>query len=170
MIGTQPVFSRKRKNPCRRPGAVAVEAAVVYPVVVFVFLGLVLGGVGVFRNQQVVCQARDAARLASVRGASWQLETNQNSPTQQQIYQQAVLPLVAGMDPANITVQIMWIDQSTGTATAWDSAGKDVRSLNASGNYVTNTVRVTVTYQWSPGLFGLGPLNLTSISEVPMSF
>jgi Flp pilus assembly protein TadG len=142
----------------------AVEAAVVYPVVLFVFLALILGGVGVFRYEQVACQAREAARWASVRGSDWQQETKQDSPTQQQILQQAVLPLAAGMDPAKITIKVQWIDQATGTAVDWDKAGKDVRSPTASKDYVTNTVRVTITYEWSPAMF------LTSTCEVPMSF
>jgi Flp pilus assembly protein TadG len=163
MMTPQTIFARRR-------GAVAVEAAVVYPVFVFVFLALVLGGVGVFRYQQVACQAREAARYASVRGGNWELETNQNSPTKQQILQQAVLPLTAGMDPTKISITVQWIDQSTGTAVDWDSAGKDVRSPTASGTYITNTVRVTITYQWSPGLLELAPANLTSTCEIPMSF
>jgi Flp pilus assembly protein TadG len=152
-----------------RPGAMAVEAAVVYPVMLVLFLGLIVGGMGVFRYQQVACQAREAARWASVRGVNWQLQTNQDSPTKQQIYQQAVLPYAAGMDTSMLSIQVLWINQATGTAVDWDSAGKDVQSLPASQQPVTNTIRVTITYQWSPNLFLVGPVNLTSTSEIPMS-
>jgi Flp pilus assembly protein TadG len=154
----------------RRRAAMAVEAAVVYPVVVIVFLGLIVGGIGVFRYQQVACQAREAARWASVRGGNWSRETNQTSPTKQQILQQAVLPLAAGMDPSKITIQVQWINQATGAAVDWDSAGKDVGSMTAGQDYVTNTIRVTITYQWSPNLFLVGAINLTSTCEIPMSF
>jgi hypothetical protein len=108
---------KQKPSSHRRHGAMAVEAAVVYPVVLFLFLGLILGGVGVFRYQQVACQAREAARYASVHGGDWQLETTQNSPTQDDILKQTVLPLAAGMDPARISIRIQWIDQATGTAT-----------------------------------------------------
>jgi hypothetical protein len=45
-----------------------------------------------------------------------------------------------------------------------------VRSLTAAKQSVTNMVRVTVTYQWSPDLFVVGPIYLTSTTQVPMSF
>jgi Flp pilus assembly protein TadG len=153
-----------------RRAAIAVEAAVVYPVVVFLFLGMVLGGVNVFRYQQVACQAREAARWASVRGLNWAQQTNQTSPTKQQILQQAVLPLAAGMNSSNLSIQVWWVNQSTGTVVDWDSSVKDVQSMNASGAPVTNTVRVTITYQCSPSMLLMGPITVTSTSEIPMSF
>jgi Flp pilus assembly protein TadG len=153
-----------------RRAAMMVEAAVVYPVVLFLFLTLILGGMAVFRYQLVACQARDGARWASVRGADWAAATNQNSPTKQQILDQAVLPLGAGMDPNKLALQVQWVDQATGTAVDWDSAGKDVLSMTAAGKAVTNTVRVTVTYQFGPNLFLVGAITLTSTCEIPMSY
>ena len=76
----------------------------------------------------------------------------------------------AGMDTAKIKITVKWIDQASGTVADWDSASKDVRSLAAGGGYVTNTVRVTVSYEWSPPFFITGPLTVTSTSEIPMSF
>ena len=35
---------------------------------------------------------------------------------------------------------------------------------------VANRVRVTVTYQWYPGLFLTGPVTLRSVCEIPMSY
>ena len=148
----------------------ALEGAVVYGAVMVLLLALVLGGFAVFRYEQVACQAREAARWASVRGGNWQQEVNKPSPTQQQILDNAVLPLAAGMDTAKITIRVQWIDQSTGKATDWDSAPRDVRSLTAGGSYVTNTVRVSVSYEYSPQFFVTGPLTVTSTSEVPMSY
>ena len=153
-----------------RRAAMTVEAAVVYPVVIVLFLTLILGGMAVFRYQQVACQARDAARWAAVRGTDWAAETNQSSPTKEQILQQAVLPLAAGMDTSKVALQVQWIDQATGTAVDWDSAGKDVRSMTAGGKAVTNTIRVTVTYTFGQDLFLPGTLTLTSTCEIPMSF
>jgi len=148
----------------------AVEGAVVYGAVMVLLLALVLGGVGVFRYEQVACQAREAARWASVRGGNWQQATNKASPTQDEILQQAVLPLAAGMEPAKISIRVQWIDQSSGTAVDWDSAPKDVRSAAAGGGYVTNTVRVTVSYAYAPQFFITGSVTVTSTSEIPMSF
>src|SRR5262245_31584464 len=156
----------KRK---RRRGALALEAAIVYPVFLLLMLGIVVGGMGVFRYQQVSCQAREAARWASVRGGDYQKETDLASPSQDDILTQAVLPMAAGMDPSAITIQVQWVDQATGQAYDWDSATKYVRSVTASNSYITNTVRVTITYQWSPNLI-FGTLTLKSTCEVPMTF
>jgi Flp pilus assembly protein TadG len=170
--------SRKTSHPAardsacakyERTGALALEAALVYPVLLLLILGLIIGGMGVFRYQQVHCQAREAARFASVRGSDWQKDADLDSPTKDEICTQAVVPLAAGMDTSKISIQIQWIDQTTGKAVDWDSASKNPRSLTASNDYVTNTVRVTITYQWSPNLY-FGTLTLTSTCEVPMTF
>ena len=49
------------RNPpmMRRRAALAVETAIVLPVMVFLLLMLIVGGIGVFRYQQVACLARD---------------------------------------------------------------------------------------------------------------
>jgi hypothetical protein len=72
------------------------------------------------------------------------------------------------MDPKSISLRVQWVDQGTGTVQDWDAAPKSVKSLTAGGEWVTNTVRVTVTYQWAPGVL-VGPLTLTSCCEGPMS-
>jgi len=153
-----------------RPGAMALEAAVVYPVMLVVVLGLIVGGMGVFRYQQVACHAREASRWAAVRGSDYQKETGNNSPTQDEIFQQAVVPMLSGMDQKSVTCQVFWIDQDSGTVTAWDKASKDPQTLTKSGDYVTNTVRVTITYQFSPQIFLLESLQMTSTSEFPMTY
>lgn len=154
--------------PTRRHGVAAVEAAVVLPVLFLLIFGLVVGGMGVFHYEQVACLAREGARWASVRGSQYANETNQMSPTQQQIIEQAILPMAVGMDPAAIIVQIVWVDQGTNTAWSWDTASKEFRSITASGEYVSNTVQVTVSYQYTPGLFW-GPITVQSVSKMPMS-
>jgi Flp pilus assembly protein TadG len=156
-----------RRNRPRR-GAHIVETALVFPVLVFLVLGLILGGFGVFRYQQVACLAQEAARYASVRAGDFQAQTNQTSPTQAQILEQ-VQPLGVGMDTTQLSLQAQWVNQATGEVQSWDTVRKDVKSSTSSGEYVTNTVRVTVTYQWSPGLF-VGTITLMSICEIPLSF
>jgi Flp pilus assembly protein TadG len=145
-----------------------VESAIVFPVVLVLFFGLIVGGIGIFRYQQVACLAQEAARWASVRGGDYQKDTDQNSPTQAQIRDQAVLPLAVSMDTNQLSVQVEWVDQGSNTSTDWDAATKDVKSLTPQGEYVNNSVRVTVTYNWSPGIL-IGPLTLSSQCEVPMS-
>src|SRR5580700_6885673 len=160
---------RRGDTRLQRSGAHAVEAAIVLPVMLFLLLGLLLGGMGVFHYQQVACQAREAARYACVRGADFHRDTRQQSPSQDAIFQQAVVPCAVSMDTSQLSVSVQWIDESTGTAYDWDTASKNVKSLTALGEYVTNRVRVTVTYVWSPGIF-ISPITITSVSELPMSF
>ena len=157
-------------RPGRRRGAVLVESAVVYPLLFLLLFGLIVGGLGVFRYQQVACQAREAARYACVHGAAWQRETQQTCPTTADVRQDIVLPLAAGMDPDKLTVQVEWIDGISGAVTDWDGAGKWPTGTTQAGGRVTNRVRVTVTYAWWPEVFLAGPINLKSVSEVPMAF
>jgi len=155
--------------PPRRRGAVVVETALVIPVLLVLMIGLIVCGFGVFRYQQVAGLAREGARWASVRGGDYQKDAAQSPPTEQQIAAQAVIPFAVGMDPSNLTVQVQWVDRGSGTVWDWDAAPKDVRSITATGEYVTNTVRVTVTYQWTPGAFW-NPMALQSVTEMPMSY
>jgi Flp pilus assembly protein TadG len=152
-----------------RMAAAALESAVVLPVMFFLLLFLIVGGMLVFRYQQVACQAREAARWACVRGGDYQRDLNQLSPTQQQIMNQSVLPLAEGMDPNSLTIQVQWIDRGTNVAQDWDSAPKDVKSITPLGEYVSNSVRVTITYVYSPGIL-MGSVSLQSVSELPMAY
>ncbi len=160
----------RRSHPGRRRGALMVESAVVYPLFFVLLFGLVVGGMGVFRYQQVACQAHEAARYACVRGSQWAQQTGKTSPTSAEIYQSAVVPVAAGMDTTKLSIRVQWIDESTGTATDWDQAGKWPTSTTGSGDQVTNRVRVTVTYRWSPEFFFLGAITLTGVSEIPMAY
>ena len=160
-----------RPRITRRTGALAVEAAFVHPLMLFIMLAMIVGGTGVFRYQQVACQAREAARWAAVHGSDWEKNTDQPSPTQDDIRKQAVAPLTAGMDPTSLSVKVEWLNQATGAATDWDKAArKDPQSLTKTGDYLTNSVRVTVTYQFSPKIFFLGSMQLQSTCEHPMTF
>ena len=154
----------------RRRGAVAVESAVVYSVMFLLLLGIIIGGMGVFRYQLVAGMAREAARYASVRGGDWYRETNQPSPTQAQIAADLVAPMAAGMDPAKLTVRVQWVNGVTGEVLDWDESSKAPTTPNATGDDVANRVRVTVTYRWNPELYFGGPTDLESTSECPMAY
>ena len=138
-----------RRVPKRR-GALTVENAIVLPVMLFLVLMIIVGGIGVFRYQQVACLAREGSRWTAVRGSRWQLETGQTSPTQQDILQNAVLPLAFGMNTSQLSIQAQWIDGQTGAATPWDSSSKCPVSISPSSQGVQNRIRITVNYGWSP--------------------
>jgi Flp pilus assembly protein TadG len=157
-----------RRGGRSRIGALTVEAALVIPVFVLLLLGIIIGGIGVFQYQQTACLAREGSRWTSVRGADYQKDTDLPSPTKADIWAQAILPLAVNLDPSQLTITVVWVNQATNQAIDWDAAPKDVRSLTPLGEYVTNTVRVTITYPWNTGLFGT--VTLSSVSEWPMSF
>lgn len=153
-----------------RRGALTLETAIVLPVMFLLLFTLVVGGMGVFRYQQVACQAREAARWACVRGCDWSAETGKESPTKEAIFRRAIWPHAAGMSRDAFAVEVDWIDQNTGEQVDWDEATKSPRSVTASNQVIANSVRVTVTYDWTPRLLWFGSLKLRSISELPMSF
>jgi Flp pilus assembly protein TadG len=152
-----------RRRHRNRISAAAVEAAFVIPVFVLLLLGIIFGGIGIFRYQQTSCLAREAARWTSVRGADYQRDTDLPLPTTNDIWAQAVLPLAVDMDPSQLTMKVEWIDKASNQVFDWNAAPKDVWSLTPLGEYVTNTVRVTISYQWTTSLFG--NLILSSVSE-----
>ena len=57
-------------RPPRR-GAVILEAALVYPMVFLILLGLIVCGFGVFRFQEVASLSREASRYAAVHGSKY---------------------------------------------------------------------------------------------------
>src|SRR5690242_13165409 len=92
-----------RQSFAQRRGALTVEASIVMPVMMLLMLMIIVGGYGVFLYEQTALLACEAARWASVRGQSAQ------PPTQQQILQNAVLPMATSMDPRNISIQVQLI-------------------------------------------------------------
>src|SRR3954469_8252947 len=153
----------RRSHPARR-GALAVEGAIVYGVLFLLVLTIVVGGVGVFRYQQVACLAREGSRWAAVHGADYQTDNKAAAVTQDDVLKKAVLPMAAGMDPSAVAAQVQFIDRAAGTASAWDGSAHPPTGRARSGDLATNRVRVTVTYQWMPGALLAGPLTLSSTS------
>lgn len=158
-----------RKAATARKGATVLECAVVYPVTFLLLLGLLIGGLGVFRYQEVAWLSREAARYAAVRGSDYQKETGNTPPTQQQIIDDVVKTMAAAMDKTKLTVTVFWIDGVGNKAVPWDSSTKAPTGVGPNGT-VSHRVRVTVTYQWMPEAFLVGPINLKSTCEIPMAF
>jgi Flp pilus assembly protein TadG len=145
------------RNPTRRSGATAVEMAVIAPVFVFLLFALVIGGLGIFRYNQVAHLARQAARYAAVHGNDYHLENKQPAATQASILSNVVLPNANALNPSLLTCTVTW-DKSN-LPQQFDSTGKATR----------NIVTVTVSYQWIPeAMFGGG--TMSSTSKMPMSY
>jgi Flp pilus assembly protein TadG len=152
----------------RRPGSTLLECALVYPAVFFFVLALLVGGLGIFRYQEMACLAREAARYACVRGSGYQKDTGNASPTQSQIQTNVVQAMQVALQNTYLTTQVYWIDMNTGTVSSWDSSSKAPTTNNSSGQPIAAHVRVTVSYQWYPEVYLTGPLTLTSTCEIPM--
>src|SRR4051794_3955305 len=92
-----------RSQRLRRRGTTAVEAAIVYPVVLLLTLGVVIVGLGVFRYQQVANLAREGARYAAVHGGQWAADKNSGTlTTKQNIYDNAITLHAAGLDSSQL--------------------------------------------------------------------
>jgi Flp pilus assembly protein TadG len=150
-----------RLNQQRRQGTTAVECAMILPVVLILLFGLLIGGLGIFRYQEVAALAREAARYASVHGAQYQSETGYTAATAQDIYNNAIAPNMVGLDPSKLSYSVSWNTDNHPYHTVTNSSGQVVA--------VTNTVTVTISYQWIPEAY-LGGVTLTSTSVMPMSY
>ena len=167
-----------------RKGTTVVESAIVYPSTFLLLLGLIIGGMGIFRYQEVASLARAGARYASTHGAQFRKDNetgagtagsssptvNNNTfwysvdPTQASgtdtswsgdIYDQSIRPNLVSLDVNDLQVQVGWPPV--------------VNQPNSPDNWPGSRVSVTVTYQWLPELFFIGPITLTSTSTMPIS-
>ena len=65
----------------RRSATTIVECALVFPALMIFLFGLIIGGLGVFRYQEVASLAREGARYASVRGTDYSSATGKPAAT-----------------------------------------------------------------------------------------
>src|SRR5262249_6999412 len=97
----------KGKRP-GRSGATMVEYAIVLTILVFLMLGTIIAAIGVFYYQQVSLLAREGSRYASVHGAEYAREEKVPAATAQDIYNNAIVPKMAGLDPNLLTYSVTW--------------------------------------------------------------
>lgn len=165
-----------------RKGAALVEFAVVSLIAFFLILATFIGGMGVFRYQEVASMAREAARFASTHGGAYAQENNQAilkgtlpNVTKSYIINNIVLPNAISMDPSKVTTTINF-NTSSGSFD-WDDTADNgnrwpysLQTINGTTYSETNTVSVTVTYTWFPEGILRGPITLSSKSVMPMSY
>jgi len=143
------MFYRSRKR--RRRGAVILECAVVYPITFLLVFGLIIGGLGVFRYQEMASLAREGSRYASLHGATYQQNTGKTAATASDVYNNAILPKAVALDLKQLSYTVTWNPD------------------NKPGNTPPSTVSVKVTYHWVPEAF-LPSMNLSSTSTVVMIY
>jgi Flp pilus assembly protein TadG len=142
----------------QRRGAVTAEAALVLPVVFLLILGLAVGGMGVFRYQQVAAVAREGSRWAAVHGGQYATDTGHAMATPQSVYTNAIQPMAVALDKSQLV-----------TSVTWNDPGEMSTYKDASGNKQVNKVTVTVTYTWIPEAF-FGRVTFTSTSVMPVAY
>src|SRR5262249_4784690 len=136
--------------------------AFIFPVIVFVLIALLVGSMGILRYQEVVLLSQEGARYASVHGANYRSEVaGGRAPyTADEIYNAAIKPRLMCVDSDKVSYSVTW-DQN------------DQPYSVRSGDYekpMNNTVTVTVTYQWFPEMYLVGPINLSGTTTVPMAY
>ena len=143
----------------RRRGVTTVEFAICCPIVFFFLFATIVGCLGVFRYQQTAELAREAARWASVHGGQYKDETGNAAATALDVYTNAIQPSASLMNLSKLSYAVTWNTSNM--------------PLDASASYETphgNTVSVTVTYQWFPEMYLIGPFSLTSTSTAQMIY
>jgi Flp pilus assembly protein TadG len=149
----------KRMHKRQRRGATTVELAITCPIAFFLIFATIVGGLGVFRYQQVASLAREGARWASVHGSEYEEDTGNPAATAEDVFTNAIQPMAIALDPDQLTYSVTW----------------DVSNdpLTVHSDYETprgNTVSVRVNYQWFPELYLVGPYTLTSTSTAQMVY
>jgi Flp pilus assembly protein TadG len=144
----------------KRRGAVLVETALVFPVVILLLLGLIVGAMGIFRYQEVAWLSREGARYASVRGTDYQRGVpGATAATAQDVFDKAISPNATILDASSL-----------GYSVTWDKSNAPYSVTTDFSKPMGNTVTVTVTYTWIPEIFFIGPITLSSSSTLPLSY
>src|SRR6516165_9435204 len=91
-----------------RSGATSVEFAFVAPVALTLILGVMVGGLAVFRFQEIATLAREAARYASVHGAQYAKETGNTAATPQSVYDNVISAKAVILDLSQLTYSVTW--------------------------------------------------------------
>src|SRR5262245_44936116 len=139
----------RKTNRRSRRGASVVEAAVILPVTFLLLLGFIVGAMGIFRYQEVASLARQGARYASTHGAQHRKDVSSGTGTATDwsgdVYTNAIQPNIASLDPSKLSYTVSWPDV--------------VNQTGKPDNWPGSKVTVTVTYQWFPELYFIGPIN-----------
>lgn len=166
----------KRGPFSARKGATVLEFAIVAPVAFLLILGMIVGGLGVFRYQEVSHLAREATRYASTHGGQYQADgmpakTGVAAVSSNTDIQAYVAGRTVAIDAKYLTANILWSAPVSVVPNNTPNYLNTDPTLVPPGQKVfQNYVTVTVTYQWMPEVFLVGPINLTSTSTIAMSY
>jgi Flp pilus assembly protein TadG len=159
-----------------RKGVTVVEFAIVAPVTFLLTLGLIVGGLGVFRYQEVAHLAREASRYASTHGGQYQMDgipatTGVSAVSSNTDIQAYIATKTVALDPNYLTSNVSWSAPVAIVPSNIPTYLNTDPSLVPPGQSVyQNYVTVTVSYQWMPEVFLVGPIYLSSTSTIAMSY
>ena len=143
----------------RRRGTTTVELAITCPIAFFLIFATIIGGLGVFRYQQVASLAQRAPSRASVHGSEYARDTGRPAATAEDVFNTVIRPGAVALDADHLTYEV-----------SWNSSNEP---LTVDENYELpfgNTVSVRVNYVWFPEMFLVGPFTLTSTSTAQMVY
>ena len=146
----------RRHRHDQRRGAALVEAALVYPVLCLLIIGVIVVGLGVVRHNQVALLAREGSRYACVRGTQYATDTGNAAATTDD---HTRLRQGQGRRPEH------------DAGDSHDHLEHEQRNLThtSGSSTIKNTVSVTVSYLWIPEAY-FGGVTLTSTSVMTMSY
>ena len=158
----------------QRRGASTVEFAVVAATTLFFIFAMIIGGLGIFRYQEVAHLAREGCRYASTHGGQYQKDGIAKQTGMPQVISSAdvqtyLLPKTAALDTKKLTISASWSPPAKATPINMPTY-MDTSNPKAGEVTVQNYVTVTVSYQWCPELYLIGPITLTSTSTMPVSY
>jgi hypothetical protein len=136
-----------------------VEFAFSASLTFLMILGLIVGGAGIFRYVEVASIAREASRQASVHGTGYAKDTGNAAWAGTDVYNNVIKPQAVAMNLGNLTYSVTWNTSNSPYHTA---------IVNNQVVAVSNTVTVTINYQWVPEAY-LGGITLTSTSVTVMA-
>jgi hypothetical protein len=114
---------------------------------------------GIFRYQEVATLAREGDRYGSTHGYQYRkdagLPMGTDADWTADIYTNGIAPGMVALDANLLSYQVTWPDV--------------VNQPGKPDNWPGSQLTVTVTYQWFPELYVIGPIVLTSTSSMPIT-
>jgi Flp pilus assembly protein TadG len=164
------------RNHTPRRAATAVEFAVVGSLTFFLLFALMVGAMGVFKYQEVAYLAREGSRYASTHGGQYHQDGIDQLTGVPQVATSAdmtnyIQTRIVALDHTLLKVAVSWSAPAGYTPNNLPVYDDTDPTLVPPGQIaILNYVTVTVTYNWTPIMYLVGPISLTSTSKVQMSY
>jgi hypothetical protein len=142
----------------RRRGSI-LEQALGSMALLTITFGTIVGGLGAVRYHELASVAREAARWAAVRGATYAQDTGNTAATGTDVYNNVIVPRAGLLHLADLSYTVTW-DDSGKQPLYYDSTSK---------TYKRNEVQVALSYTWRSEML-LGTHTMTTTAREPVSY